>query len=219
VPVPSLCVVCRAPSPRDVLCRPCRAALPWIFAACVRCGLPRCGPCPAAAQAFDVAWSPMRHDGVARDLLLALKLRGALPAADVIAAQMLARAPPEARELLAGGDVVVVPVPGHAARTRRRGFDPAERIARAVARRGGWALFDGMRRGRASTRQLGRGRGRRLDRGAMTLAKPAPSGAIALLVDDVHTTGATLDACAAALKPAGFLQIAAVTYVRTLIEP
>jgi predicted amidophosphoribosyltransferase len=216
-----MCLVCHAPSPRDVLCALCRAALPWLFNTCARCGLPRCGPCPAATQAFDVAWAPMQHDGIARDLLLALKLRGALPAANLMAEQMLERAPPD----VLAGDVVVVPVPGHSERVRRRGFDPARAIARAVARRGGaeagagpWPVFEGLQRARVQTRQLGRRRGGRLDRGAMTLSKPVRPAAIALLVDDVHTTGATLHACAEALEPAGFLQIAAVTYVRTLTE-
>lgn len=240
--VPSLCLVCRAPAPRDLLCGLCRAALPWLLTACARCGLPRCGPCPADGLAFDLAWSAMRHEGVARDLLLALKLRGALPAADLMAAQILERAPPGFRRGGADGaaagrpegargaaardgvaaPVLVVAVPGDPERARVRGFDVAARIARGVGRRGGWPVFDGLRRERAGGRQLGRGRGARRARAgtqsAMAVTRSVPAGAIGLLVDDVHTTGGTLDACARALRSAGFAQIVAATYVRTLTE-
>ena len=208
---PRVCLVCRSPA-ADALCGLCRAALPWIFDACPRCALPRCDPCPAEGRAFDLAWAPVAHHGVARDLLLALKLRGAFGAADVMAAQMLARAP------LDLGRAVLVPVPGHPGRTRRRGYDPAALIARALGRRTGARVFDALRRGGGPTRQLGRGRARRQERAPVALTRRPPPAEVAVLVDDVHTTGATLDACAEALSSAGFLQIAAVTYVRTLTD-
>src|SRR3954466_2242712 len=131
--VPPACLACRAPLPRagDVLCGRCRVELPWLPArTCARCALPPpCRPCPAWRSAFTSAWAPMAHDGVARALVRELKFRGTLAAADLMAAQIAANAPPGM------ADGVLVPVPMHPARLRSRGFDQARTLAQRLARR------------------------------------------------------------------------------------
>jgi len=141
----------------------------------------------------------------------ALKLRGLVAAADLMAAQIAAGAPPE---LLAGG--VLVAVPGHPQRRRRRGFDQAERIAVALSRRAGLPASTCLRRGGSAPPQAGAGREQRLRRAGTAIGVHGPSPERAVLVDDVHTTGATLDACARALKAAGSQTVLAVSYARTL---
>lgn len=209
---PPACLACRAPlAAADVLCGACRAALPWLRDPCPRCALPRpCGRCPARGAAFAAAWAPVEHAGPARELVLALKLAGALPAAEAMAAQVAARIP---RVLL--DDAVLVPVPPVPLRRRRRGFDPAERLAAELSARTGRPLARCLRRaGGQQARQVGRGRRARAAGVDVSAAGGAPQ--TALLVDDVHTTGATLDACARALRGAGSARVAAVTYARTL---
>jgi len=212
---PPACVACRAPLARagDPLCSACRRALPWLRGArCPRCALPApCRRCPARDAAFDAAWAPMAYEGVARALVGALKFRGALPVADVMAAQIAAGAP---RELLLGA--TLVPVPLHPARRRRRGFDQAERLARALAERSGRPLARCLRRGGPPTRQLGAGRSERRAAGRIGVAVSGPAPASAVLVDDVHTTGASLEACAVALRAAGAVRVTCVTYARAL---
>jgi predicted amidophosphoribosyltransferase len=220
---PPACVACREPvrGGHERLCGGCRAALPWLRGArCPRCGLPLpCAPCPAARAAFRAAWAPVAHAGSARALVAALKFRGALAVADVMAAQIAAGlagaglAPP-ADEPLAG--MVLVPVPAHPARRRARGFDPAERLARALARRTGRPKRAALRRRGPPARQLGAPRAVRRQPGRLEIAargRPPPRVA---LIDDVHTTGATLDACARALRAAGTEEVIALTYARAL---
>jgi predicted amidophosphoribosyltransferase len=215
--VPSRCAACRAPARRadDVLCGECRRALPWLVAPCCpRCALPLpCGRrCPAREAAFDTAWSAVAYEGVARDALHALKFAAARPLAAVMAAQIAACAPPE---LLCG---VLVAVPAHPARRRKRGFDPAELLARALARRAGLPLERTLRRSGAPSRQLGASRDVRLAGERLGFAARGPAPTVAVLVDDVHTTGATLDACARALREAGAGRVVAISWARTLDE-
>ena len=210
---PPGCLACCSPRVVGGLCGGCRAALPALRDPCERCALPRiagrCDACPGRAAAFGGAWAPMAHAGPARDLVLALKLRGALAAADVMAAQIAARAPGWLR------DVALVPVPAVPARRRRRGFDPAERIAQAIAARTGLEVARCLAREGPGGRQVGRRRTeRRGDTVAVRAVADAPERVV--LVDDVHTTGATLDACARALAAAGSADIRAITYARTL---
>src|SRR5262245_23817987 len=89
---PPGCAACRAPLARaDLrLCSDCTRALPWLPArVCERCGLPshRRG-CPAGGAAFARAWAPLAYDGVARELVAALKFRAALPVAELMAAHI-----------------------------------------------------------------------------------------------------------------------------------
>ncbi|HUR86414.1 MAG TPA: double zinc ribbon domain-containing protein [Solirubrobacteraceae bacterium] len=212
--VPPRCVACRAPARRAgaLLCGACRRALPWLGPdCCERCALPLpCGRCPAARASFDRAWAAVAYEGVARDALHALKFARARGLATVLAAQIAATAPPA---LLAGA---IVAVPAHPGRRRARGYDPAELLARALARRTGLPLHRGLRRAGGATRQLGASREVRRAPGRLAIWAPRAVPRQVVLVDDVHTTGATLEAAAAALRGAGAQRVVAVTWARTL---
>jgi predicted amidophosphoribosyltransferase len=233
VVVPPACAACRSPLPRAdlLLCARCARALPWLpRRTCPRCALPtHRRSCPAAGAAFSRAWSPLAYDGVARDLVGALKFRAALPLAALMAAHMAANLPPDLRPPPAEPDpgagrrrsedpdrVAIVAVPAQPARRRRRGFDPAGVLAVALARRLGVVRADCLRRRDRGGRQVGASRSQRRRSGRLTIELRAPPPARALLVDDVHTTGATLDACARALIAGGCREVVALTYARTL---
>jgi predicted amidophosphoribosyltransferase len=213
--VPPRCAACGAPGRRaaDVLCGACRRGLPWLSPQrCPRCALPLpCGPrCPARDAPFDAAWAAVAYAGSARHALHALKFAGARPLAGVMAAQIAACAPPA---LLAGA---IVAVPAHPGRRRARGYDPAGLLARALARRTGLPLPAVLRRDGGAVRQLGASRDVRRAAGRLGVVAVRAAPPAVVLVDDVHTTGATLAACAAALRDAGAQRIVAVTWARTL---
>ena len=207
---PPACLVCGAGVPAAArLCDLCVEELPWLAPGCPRCALPshRPGGCPAAGAAFDSAAAPMAYLGPARALVGALKFRGALPVAAMMAEQVAA-----ALDLRGEAIVAVPPAPR---RRRRRGFDPAGALAAELSERVGLPLAAALRRGNAP-RQVGTDRGSRRDGSRLAVSATGPAPAQVLLVDDVHTTGTTLDACARALRAAGAERIEAVTYARTL---
>lgn len=212
--VPPACAACRGPSGVGMaLCAVCSGAMPWLRGdLCPRCALPResgTHRCPAARAPWSLAWAPLAHAGPARELVLALKFRGAVGLADAMAAPLAARAP---AALLAGA--ALVPVPPHRARSRARGFDHAALLARALAGRTGLALRPCLVRA-AGTPQEGAGRRARLAEGRAAVSVRRAPPPVALLVDDVHTTGATLTACARALLSAGAEEVRCATYART----
>jgi predicted amidophosphoribosyltransferase len=218
---PAACPACHAAlAGADVrLCPDCAAALPWLpRGVCAACSLPahRRGACPAGRAAFARAWAPLAYDGVARELVGALKFRGALPLANLMAAHMAANLPRDVRAVARSAEAEIVPVPAHAARRRRRGFDPAAALAHGFAQRLDLPVADCLRRRDHAPRQVGRSRAARRLAGRLTIEPRAAPPEHALLVDDVHTTGATLDACARALRAAGCAHVTAVTYARTL---
>jgi ComF family protein len=129
------------------------------------------------------------------------------------------------RRVAVGGDVLV-PVPVHAERARRRGYDQAELIARAAAHELALPCAPILERARATTAQFDLDRATRATnvRGAFRL-RPQPAGRAPgraqplagrwiVLVDDVVTTGATLSACAEPLLAAGAIGVSAVTVAR-----
>jgi len=154
---PPSCPGCRRALVRadERLCAACVRGLPWLLPGCVRCGLPvhRGSACPAASAAFSRAWAPMAYQGVARELVGALKFRAALPVADLMAAHMAATLP----AVLRGLDAALVPVPPQRARRRARGYDPAGELTRALARRLSSPVAPCLVRSDRAGRQVGAG--------------------------------------------------------------
>ncbi|HEX7246233.1 MAG TPA: hypothetical protein VF245_11770 [Solirubrobacterales bacterium] len=196
--LPALCAACG---------RSCRPGAPL----CTRCSRRLAGAAPIAGagpHGLDRVWSSASHETVARDLVAALKFRRLLPVADLMADRIEWLAP---ATLLSGA---IVPVPTAPMRSLRRGFDPAAEIATALAERTGMPLQPCLVR-RGGGRQVGRRRGERLGH-PPTIEARGEVPLSALLVDDVLTTGATLSACARALRAAGTIRVVAATFTRRL---
>ena len=214
--VPPLCWSCRATvAPGQPLCPGCRSQLRFLRGAhCPRCGLPApCRPrCPSAGSAVARAWAPVAYEGPARSLVHALKFRAALGVADLMAAQIVAGAPAG----LLAEPAVLVPVPTHPRRRRARGFDHADHLAAAIAARSGLPLVRCLVRAGAPTRQAGSSRSARRAPGRIEVRVRGDPPRAAILVDDVHTTGATFAACARELRRAGAYTVCAVAYARAL---
>jgi predicted amidophosphoribosyltransferase len=196
--VPPLCAACgRSCRPEAVICGRCARRLAVAE--------PLTGKGPPG---LDRAWSSAAHEGVARDLVAALKFRRLLPVAALMAERIEWLAP---AHLLSGA---IVPVPPAALRLRHRGFDPTGELAAALA-----ALLDAplepclVRRG--GGRQVGRRRADRIAHPPRIQTRCTAPRSV-LLVDDVLTTGATLTACAQALRAAGAARIVAITFARRL---
>lgn len=194
--VPPRCGVCASEcAPRAELCDGCES------------GLGRLTPRSTAVPGLDAAWSATPYESVARDLVVALKFKARLPLAKRAGAVIAARAP---AGLLEG---MIVPVPPAPARRRWRGFDAAEAVAEALGAETGLPLRLCLRRSQGR-RQVGRPRSDRLASPPRVRLAGSPP-VVAVLVDDVVTTGATLGACARALRSGGCGRVVALTFARS----
>ena len=185
---------------------------------CALCNLPM--PGFGAADCADCMATPPRHDGVraavaygdiARRVVLQLKY-GRRTGLAATMARMLARHIDD--------DGLLVPVPLHRWRLWGRGFNQAVAMAQALGRASGLAVAtDLLERKRATGTMRGLSRARRAAavRGAFRMRRKL-SGETIWLVDDVYTTGATANACAAALKRAGAGRVIVLAWARVLRE-
>jgi len=217
--LPARCPGCGVEGPP--LCAACAPALDarLDLPAGIAIGLPSDVPAPLLQLEWCAPFS-----GVVRTALHELKYSGEQRLAGPLGAAIARRW----RRVGAGGDVVV-PVPVHAERRRRRGYDQAELIARVAAAELNLPCASILERSRATIAQFDLDRAARAVNvtGAFRLRpaatgptrhQAAPGGPLAgrwvILVDDVVTTGASLAACAAPLIEAGAVGVSAITVAR-----
>jgi len=207
------CFLCRGAA-RELLCGACDADLPRLSRPlCPRCALesPRgelCGRCLSQAPAYDATHAALAYEFPADALVQALKFRGELALAPLFAALLAERVRAERVDC-------IVPVPLSAQRLRRRGYNQAVEIARHV--RGGILELELCERTRDAPPQMElpyEARQRNV-RGAFRCTRPL-GGATVAVVDDVMTTGATLDEMARALKGAGAERVMNWVVARTM---
>lgn len=230
---PETCQLCGLPTGGGTLCPACLAGLPRVpRPICLYCGAPtgsdvtapdRCPACAARPHRLAFIRSALTFSPQLMSLVHDLKYHGANHLAPALA-PVLAELWEQTPQLRAFDDWVLVPVPITHRKLYRRGYNQAEELARALSRlRGGLPLLQPLRRietGIESQTRLSAGLREKNAHCAYVVRtlyakhrrKLPPH---LLLIDDVHTTGATLRACAAALKRVNpKVTVAALTLMR-----
>jgi ComF family protein len=184
---------------------------------------PLCGVCRRNEYHFDRARSYGLYSGPLRAAVLQLKFHGRERWGGKLGA-LLIHPWRDARESLKESPPILAPVPLHRSRERERGFNQAELLARGLLRElkrsksGARPRFDSecLRRVKATSPQSGLDRRARLENVRQVFVANAERvrGHDVVLIDDVMTTGATVSACARALKQAGAGQVTALTLAR-----
>lgn len=209
--------------------------LPPSCAGCGRYGSPLCAAClaklrPASrpgdrffatdagtvlGDALLLARAAFAYEGVMRRALQRLKYGGA----SRLAAPLATAALPALRSLLAiTGPLPLVAVPLHTERLRARGYNQAALLANALARSARLPRAELLVRHRSTTKQHRLDRAGRLHnlKGAFAMASPARPPPAVIVVDDILTTSATLEACASVLKAAGCERVYGFALAREL---
>jgi predicted amidophosphoribosyltransferase len=211
--LPERCAGCGAGE--RIVCASCIATLRLLHGSlCARCGAPtawpveRCAECAGRRLSFAWARAAVAYEGPARTLVAAWKERGRRKLPQIFAGLLLEVVPrPQA-------DAVTF-IPEDPARGHWRGGNPAEQLARLVAREWGLPLEALLARTRPLPPQRGltRTERRRNVKGAFSATGAAPSVA---LIDDVYTTGATVGAAATELRRAGARAVYVATFARAV---
>jgi ComF family protein len=215
---PRWCVGCGREG--DFICPSCLRSLPRIMPPlCPRCGLPQssdnlCPSCLGGQAEIDGIRAPFRFDGVVRQAVHQLKYRNLRALAGLLA-QLL-------NDYLLANPVpgeVLVPVPLHPKRLRERGYNQSRLLAGELGKLAGLPVVDDcLVRERhslpqARTASVGERRGNVA--GAFACRRRLEGGQV-ILIDDVATSGATLDACARALKETGAASVWGLVLAREI---
>jgi ComF family protein len=212
---PPACVFCNLPTGKDDLCTGCAADLAKNTFACSVCALPlqnpfdqTCGQCQQNPPHFDQCFAPYLYEYPLDRLIQRFKFRGDLRCGRILAGLLL--------ESLRQRPVIIeaealIPVPLHRRRLFERGFNQSRELARDIGKGLGLPLLDNqlarVRNTRAQS-ELGAGMRHANVRDAFAVRNPRGLPATVALIDDVMTTGSTVNECALCLKKAGVKQVA-----------
>jgi len=220
---PPQCLLCRTPLTNDLarglLCNGCENDLPWNTSACPSCALPQssasiCARCQKRPPPFDAAWAAFRFAPPIRQSILSLKYHAGFMQARWLGETMAAQLAQRAATL----PDLLLPVPLHPGRLRRRGYNQALELTRVLAHR--LAIDCDPRaacRLRATADQIGQSAAarRRNLRGVFSVA-PRVAGRRVALVDDVMTTGSTLAELTRCCRKVGAASIEVWVAARTV---
>ncbi len=220
---PPVCLACNLPvdAAAEVLCPECRERLlPIAENYCDKCGAPlenyRCEACSHLAYEFDYARSAYVHQTPAQELVHHLKY-DALRSPAFFFGHALLGIP--AAKLFRGHFDLVTAVPLHRVRQRERGYNQSELLGRALAEELGIPFVQPVLRHVNTRSQTHLSRQARLDNlsGAFSLRRKANvSGQRVIVVDDVFTTGTTVNEVSRVLKAGGAARVAVLTATRAV---
>jgi len=227
VALPTLCVACREPVDGDGVCAGCWAKLSFMAPPfCPRLGIPfvydpgsdlLSMEAIANPPAYARARAAVRYDDVARTLVHALKYQDRTDLAPAMG-RWMARA---GRELLDDADILI-PVPLHWRRAWSRRYNQSGALSRTIERQSGVKVAsEALRRIRPTEQQIGLSRTQRASnvQGAFKVAADRQfliAGRRVVLIDDVLTSGATVDACARALLRAKAASVDVLVFARVV---
>ena len=213
---PGRCVMCLDPAPTGI-CEGCAADLSRPGPSCPTCAepLPFAGDCPSCLRrppVLDGVWTPFVYAWPLSHLLLAYKGGGRPQLARPLGSLLAAHLPDTATE----GIDRVIPVPLHDRRFVQRGFNQSADLARALCRKRDLTLDTrSVARVVATPSQQGLSRrARRANLRGAFAASAELSGQRVLLLDDVMTTGTTLNELARVVRRAGAVRVTAVALAR-----
>lgn len=214
---PPRCLLCGGRTATQLLCDGCKQDLPWNDSACPGCAIPHpqnalCPVCARKPRAFDSAWAAFRMEGPIKPAIHGLKYHARFEQARCLGQLMSERL----RQRSAPLPELILPVPLHWRRLMGRGYNQALELGRSVSQDCGIPLDATLlRQTRATPDQIGRraAERRRNVRGAFE-CRADLSGRHVALLDDVMTTGATLDELARCLRAAGACRIEAWAVAR-----
>jgi ComF family protein len=216
---PQWCIGCGCEG--DLLCYSCRRALPQIMPPfCPKCGQPQpsgvlCPSCVGWQAHIDGIRSPFRFEGLIRQAIHQLKYRNlralAIPLARLLMDYLVANPIPLE---------VLVPVPLHPKRLRERGYNQSSLLARELSKLTSLPMVDDclvrQRHTPPQARTSSIDERQRNVAQAFTCRDQGLQNRQVLLIDDVATSGATVNACAAALKSAGATSVWALVLAREI---
>jgi ComF family protein len=227
IALPTLCVACREPVDGEGVCSDCWAKLSFIAPPfCPRLGIPFVyDPGPdmlsmeaiANPPAYARARAAVRYDDVARTLVHALKYQDRTDLAPTLG-RWMARA---GQDLLDGADMLI-PVPLHWRRAWHRRYNQSGALARIIERHSGVGVVsEVLRRIRPTEQQIGLSRPQRASNVQGAFKVPSDRQALiagrrVVLIDDVLTSGATVDACARALLRAKAASVDVLVFARVV---
>lgn len=195
------------PSYKSFVHRDCFSALPFLpDRICPRCGLllteekKLCDTCLSRERTFDAARSVFLYDGVVKDALMGIKYSHKKEYADFFGYAVAERLSDWLEKIRPD---VIVPVPVSRERERERGYNQAEVIAESIRQFTGIPVQNGLlirNVNTAAQKDLTPLERKRNLEGAFSATGKLPEGRSVLLADDIYTTGATAEACAAILK-------------------
>lgn len=220
--LPERCTLCDAPVAGALLCAPCAAELPGNTPACPGCALPSALalPCPACQHrpgAFDAAFAGFVLASPVQQGIHALKYRAQFAQAELLGRAFAQRWSDHGSQRPA----LLIPVPLHWRRQWWRGYNQSLLLARVIGRSLGIAVAaTAAVRARATPDQIGQTavERRRNLQGAFAVS-PRVAGQHLALIDDVMTTGATLEELARACKAAGAARVEAWAMARQPLAP
>jgi len=235
---PSRCLLCQKTVVAQLdnenieICPDCLRQLPYNENSCRQCALPLaidleeevlCGRCMKNPPAFDYSYSPLRYEGDIVRLVHQLKFNEKITVSRSLSEIMLKYLSikmAEQGESHSNSPDCLLPVPLHNSRLRQRGFNQSIELARVVAKQLNIPIeFDAISRRRSTTSQMGLDAKQRRKniKGAFLVVKEVSARHV-LIIDDVMTTGSTVDELARTLKKSGVEKVGVLSFSRAPIR-